>query len=187
MFKRNMRQHSGRENHMEQAEDAAPTAVTPAPVEPQAKPPAVGKQRSAQEVLGVKSDLLGGRLAEQAATTQRLPVDDAKSYLERGASAVAALGELAPANAIEALLATQMVASHNASLDLLQRAMADSQPARAIEERTRQYARLSDVFLKQLDRFQRQRGRQRQTIRIEHVRVVEDGKVTVRQEEERVR
>jgi len=43
------------------------------------------------------------------------------------------------------------------------------------------------VFLKQLDRFTRQRGRQRQTIRIEHVRVVEDGKVTVRQEEERVR
>ena len=65
--------------------------------------------------------------------------------------------------------------------------MADGQPARAVEERTRQYARLSDVFLRQLDRFQRQRGRQRQTIRIEHVRVVEDGKVTVRQEEERVR
>jgi hypothetical protein len=65
--------------------------------------------------------------------------------------------------------------------------MGHAMPARIIEERTRQYARLSEVFLKQLDRFMRQRGRQRQTIRIEHVRVVEDGKVTVRQEEERVR
>jgi len=172
---------------MEQADSTAPTAVAPAPVEPQPKPPAIGKQRSPQAVLGIKSDLLAGRLAEQAATTQRLPAEDAKSYLELGASAVAALGELAPANAIEALLATQMVASHNASLDLLRVAVRDGQLDRLIEERTRQYARVSDVFLRQLDRFMRQRGRQRQTIRIEHVRVVEDGKVTVRQEEERVR
>ena len=172
---------------MDQADSVAPAAAAPAPVESQPKPPAVGKQRSPQEVLGIKSDLLAGRLAKQAATTQRLPAEDAKSYLELGASAVAALGELAPANAIEAMLATQMVASHNASLDLLRAAVSNGQEARVVEERTRQYARVSEVFLKQLDRFQRQRGRQRQTIRIEHVRVVEDGKVTVRQEEERVR
>ena len=172
---------------MGQADSVAPAAAAPAPVEPQPKPPAVGKPRSPQAALGIESDLLARRLAEQAATTQRLPADDAKSYLETGASAVAALGELAPANAIEAMLATQMVASHNASLDLLRLSVSGGQDGRIIEERTRQYARVSDVFLRQLDRFQRQRGRQRQTIRIEHVRVVEDGKVTVRQEEERVR
>ena len=172
---------------MDQADSAASTAAAPVPVEPQPKPPAVGKPRSPQAALGIKSDLLARRLAEQAATTQRLPADDAKSYLELGASAVAALGELAPVNGIEAMLATQMVASHNASLDLLRVAVRDGQLERVIEERTRQYARVSDVFLRQLDRFMRQRGRQRQTIRIEHVRVVEDGKVTVRQEEERVR
>lgn len=172
---------------MDQVDSVAPTAAAPAPVESQPKPPALGGRRSPQAVLGVKSDLLAGRLAEQAATTQRLPVENAKSYLELGAAAVAALGELAPANAIEAMLATQMVASHNASLDLLRLALRAGQLDRTVEERTRQYARVSDVFLKQLDRFQRHRGRQRQTIRIEHVRVVEDGKVTVRQEEERVR
>jgi hypothetical protein len=172
---------------MDQIDSDAPVTVAPTPVESQPKPPAAGKQRSPQEALGISSELLAGRLASQAATTQRLPTADAKSYLELGASAVAALGELAPANAIEALLATQMVASHNASLDLLRLAVSSGQDGRVIEERTRQYARVSDVFLRQLDRFQRQRGRQRQTIRIEHVRVVEDGKVTVRQEEERVR
>ena len=171
---------------MDQAHSPAPTAAAPVPVE-QPKSPGVVKQRSPQELLGVSSELLAGRLAEQAATTQRLPSEGLKSYLEVGGAAVAALGELAPSNAIEALLATQMVASHNASLDLLRRAVSDDQPDRTIEERTRQYARVSEVFLKQLDRFVRQRGRQRRTIRIEHVRVVEDGKVTVRQEEERVR
>jgi hypothetical protein len=174
---------------MHQADSTEPTALAsaPAPTEPQPQPPTVGRQRSPQEVLGISSELLAGRLAEQVATTQRLPAGDVKSYLELGASAVAALGELAPANAIEAMLATQMVASHNASLDLLRLAVSGGQDDPVIEERSRQYARVSDVFLRQLDRFQRQRGRQRQTIRIEHVRVVEDGKVTVRQEEERVR
>jgi hypothetical protein len=162
---------------MDQADSPSTTAVARVPAPPPAPP----------ERLGVSNVLLAGRLAEQAATTQRLPSDNVKSYLELGASAVAALGEIAPANAIEALLATQMVASHNASLDLLGRAVNASQEDRIVEERTRQYARVSEVFLKQLDRFMRQRGRQRQTIRIEHVRVVEDGKVTVRQEEERVR
>ncbi len=128
------------------------------------------------------------RLARQAATCQWLPRDlDAAARAARATSAIAALKELAPGNAVEALLATQMVAAHNASLDLLRRALSNDLPERTIEERTRQYARLSEVFLRQLDRFVRQRGRQRQTIRIEHVRVVEDGKVTVRQEEERVR
>jgi hypothetical protein len=80
-----------------------------------------------------------------------------------------------------------MVAAHNAAIGFLQRALMPGQSDRTIEERTRQYARVSDMFLRQLDRHQRQRGRQRQAIRIEHVRVVEDGKVTVRQEEERLR
>src|SRR5262245_32526161 len=101
------------ENQMSQGDSAAPTAAAPVPAEPQSKPPAVGKPRSPQAALGIKSDLLAQRLAEQAATTQRLPAENRKSYLELGASAVAALGELAPANGIEALLATQMVASHN--------------------------------------------------------------------------
>jgi hypothetical protein len=131
---------------------------------------------------------LAQRLAEQVAACQWLPPElGREGQAQQATAAIATLKELAPAGAVEALLATQIVASHNASLDLLQRAMWHAMPARIIEERTRQYARLSEVFLKQLDRFTRQRGRQRQTIRIEHVRVVEDGKVTVRQEEERVR
>src|SRR5215813_12664667 len=137
---------------------------------------------------GTANPRFAARLAYQVATCQWLPSEFAtQQHAEQATSAIAALKELAPANAVEGMLATQMVAAHNASLDLLQRAMADSQPDRAVEERTRQYARLSEVFLKQLDRFVRQRGRQRQTIRIEHVRVVENGKVTVRQEEERER
>lgn len=162
--------------------DPAPPAAAPAP-----KALRIKADLDPMALSGTANARFAQRLGLQVATCQWLPAElGSEARAEQTTSAVAALKELAPGNAIEGMLATQMVAAHNASLDLLQRAMADRQPDRAVEEHTRQYARLSEVFLKQLDRFVRQRGRQRQTIRIEHVRVVEDGKVTVRQEEERV-
>ena len=164
--------------------------AAPTPEVPAAEPKLLAVEDSFDPVAlsGTANPRFAQRLAYQVATCQWLPSESAaRQHAEQATSAIAALKALEPASAVEGMLATQMVASHNASLDLLQRALADSQPPRAIEERTRQYARLSEVFLKQLDRFQRQRGRQRQTIRIEHVRMVEDGTVTVRQEEERER
>jgi hypothetical protein len=184
MFKRKM------EADVSEAEETLDDIGALAPAAPVAEPKMLAVEDSFDPVAlsGTANARFAQRLAYQVATCQWLPGEwAARQHAEQATSAVAALKALAPANAVEGMLATQMVAAHNASLDLLQRAMADSQPERAIEERTRQYARLSEVFLKQLDRFMRQRGRQRQTIRIEHVRVVEDGTVTVRQEEERER
>jgi hypothetical protein len=173
----------------EVGESRRPAAAAPASAAaPEPKTLVVNDRLDPMALSGTGNKQLARRLGYQVATCQWLPPElGREGRAAQATSAVAALKELAPANALEGLLATQMVAAHNASLDLLQRAMAAAQPARGVEECTRQYARVSDVFLKQLDRFVRQRGRQRQTIRIEHVRVVEDGKVTVRQEEERVR
>jgi len=184
MFKRKM------EGDVSEADESMEAVAAMAPAAPAAAPKMLAVEDSFDPVAlsGTANARFADRLAYQVATCQWLPRESAaRQHAEQATSAIAALKALAPANAVEGMLATQMVAAHNASLDLLQQAMADAQPARAIEERTRQYARLSEVFLRQLDRFMRQRGRQRQTIRIEHVRVVEDGTVTVRQEEERER
>jgi hypothetical protein len=178
------------EDHMRQAEIAALAATDPAPpaAAPGPKMLAIDDRFDPVALSGTSNARFAERLAYQVATCQWLPSEFSDKWrAEAAASAVAALKELTPGNAVEGMLATQMVAAHNASLDVLQRAMADGQSDRDMEAHTRQYARLSEVFLRQLDRFVRQRGRQRQTIRIEHVRVVEDGKVTVRQEEERLR
>src|SRR5262245_11056610 len=182
MFKPNRR--SG---NMSDASTSPESAAAAAPAQSASpKVLAVEDRFDPLALSGTANPRFAERLAYQVATCQWLPSEfAAQQHAEQATSAIAALKELAPANAVEGMLATQMVAAHNASLDLLQRAMADSQPERAVAERTRQYARLSEGFLKQLDRFVRQRGRQRQTIRIEHVRVVENGTVTVRQEEER--
>jgi hypothetical protein len=177
---------------MKQSERAAVTALAEALAAPAEAPePELLKVRARFDPLalsGTANARFAKRLGDQVVNCQAMPPDaDEEACKELATSAIAALKELAPSGAAEGLLATQMVAAHNASLHLLKRALAESQPDRIVEESTRQYARLSEVFLKQLDRYARHRGRQRQTIRIEHVRVVEDGKVTVRQEEERVR
>lgn len=175
---------------MRQAVMTAPAAADPAlpAAAPESRVLAIEDRFDPVALSGTTNAAFAERLAYQVATCQWLPGEFGdKLRAEAATSAVAALKELTPGDAVEGMLATQMVAAHNASLDVLQRAMADGQSDRDVEARTRQYARLSEVFLRQLDRFVRQRGRQRQTIRIEHVRVVEDGKVTVRQEEERVR
>ncbi len=90
-------------------------------------------------VSGTRNEPLARRLAEQVVGCQSLPPELGRDgQAQRATAAIATLEELAPDGAVEALLATQIVASHNASLDLLQRAMGHAMPARIIEERTRQ-------------------------------------------------
>lgn len=136
---------------------------------------------------GTTNERFAGRLGEQVASCQMIPAKaTAMRAAELATSAVATLKALAPANAIEAMIATQAVAAHNAGLDLLQLAVNEKRRKLA-DSYARQHARLANVTLRSLDQLVRLRGRQRQTIRIEHVRMSEDGKVTVRQEEERTR
>lgn len=141
---------------------------------------------------GTSNARFAHRLAEQVAICQVMPGDPAdaagsKACAESTSAAIATLTALAPANAIEAMIATQAVAAHNAGLDLLHLALLNRKDDRFVDSFVRQHARLANVTLRSLDQLTRLRGRQRQTIRIEHVRMVEDGKVTVRQEEERTR
>src|SRR6185312_11259865 len=141
MFKRKM------EGDVSEADESMEAVVAMAPAAPAAAPKILAVEDSFDPVAlsGTANARFADRLAYQVATCQWLPRESAaRQHAEQATSAIAALKALAPANAVEGMLATQMVAAHNASLDLLQQAMADAQPARAIEERTRQYARLSE-------------------------------------------
>jgi hypothetical protein len=137
---------------------------------------------------GGRNERFARRLAEQIAGCQWLPDYVGQGVRsERVTAAVAALKELAPRNAAEALLAGQMVATHNASLDLMTRAVGDRTSVEAMEANARLGVRLMSLYVRQMELLARQRGRQRQTVRIEHVRAVDDGRVTVRAEEEQIR
>lgn len=143
------------------------------------------------KLSGTTSILFADRLTQQVIHAQSYPADaDAAECSLRATAAMAALKHLAPQDAGEGMLAAQMVAVHNIGMDCLVRA-ADAKGTKgddkAIETHMRQGTRLLQLYLKQLDQLGRRRGRRRQSVRIEHERGGEDGRVTVRAEEERVR
>jgi hypothetical protein len=158
-------------------EGGAAEAGGPAPAEAVAE---------ALALSGSRSVMLADRLAEQVALCQPLPADeDRRSF--RVAATVEMLKEMAPRNAMEGMLAGQMVAAHNMALALMSRAFRQDQPVKTVEAFLRQGTRTMALFTRQMELMTRQRGRQRQSLRIEHERVEDGGRVSVRAEEERVR
>jgi hypothetical protein len=142
-------------------------------------------EAAALALSGSRSVMFADRLAEQVALCQPLPADeDGRSY--RAAAAMEALKALAPRSALEGMLAGQMVAAHNVALELVRQAFRDGQQVATIEAFLRQGLRAMALFARQQEAMTRQRGRQRQSLRIEHEQVAGDGRVSVRAEEERV-
>ncbi len=143
-------------------------------------------EAEALALSGCRNVVFADRLAEQVALCQPLPADEAgRSY--RVAVVIEALKELAPGNAMEGMLAGQMVAAHNVGLALMGEACRDGQPVKNIEAFLRQGTRTMALFTRQMELMTRQRGKRRQSLRIEHEQVGADGRVSVRAEAERVR
>ena len=96
-------------------------------------------------------------------------------------AAIALMREIAPRNALEALLVTQMVAVHNATLEQLRRVMNYMyQPPEVIDSLSNQATRLLRLFIDQLAALDRLRGGGgRQTVRVERVTVEAGGQAVV--------
>jgi len=134
---------------------------------------------------GSRNVVFADRLVQQVVLCQRLPADEAgRNY--RMAAATEALKELAPRNAMEGMLAGQMVAAHNIGLGLMRQALRDGRPMKDIEAFLRQGTRTLALFTRQMELMTRQRGRQRRSLRIAHEQVRDDGRVSVTAEQERV-
>jgi hypothetical protein len=157
---------------LSQVEAAAPSALTDAEAE-------------ALALSGSRSVAFADRLARQVALCQPLPADEA-GRAHRTAAATAALKELTPQSGLEGMLAGQMVAAHNVAMALTAQGFYGQTPLNT-ELFLRQGLRAMTVFARQMELMTRQRGRRRQSLRIEHEHRGEDGRVSLRAEEERVR
>lgn len=163
--------------------EAASTAHEP-PAGPMLE---IAEDFNAESLSGTKSLIFADRLTQQVIHAQSYPAGDAEECSLRATAAMAALKNLAPQDAGEGMLAAQMVAVHNIGMDCLIRAMGAKGDDKAMETHMRQGGRFLQLYLKQLDQLGRKRGRRRQSVRIEHERAGEDGRVKVRAEDERVR
>jgi hypothetical protein len=68
------------------------------------------------------------------------------------------MGDIAPTNALEALLASQMVATHHVAMHMFERALYRDRPSEAIDRMVTRAVRLQRLFAEQLNTLGKLRG-----------------------------
>lgn len=86
---------------------------------------------------------------------------------------------IAPAEGIEAMLATQMVGTHHAALECLRRAMIPSQSFEAREASLSQAQKLMNLYTQQMAALNKHRGKGQQKITVERVQVAPGGQAVL--------
>jgi hypothetical protein len=93
--------------------------------------------------------------------------------------AAAMQAELKPRDAVEAMLMTQMTATHIAMTSLSQKVMDTSSGYQVREALERSMTRLSRTYLAQMDALKKYRAKAQQTVRVERVNVESGGNAIV--------
>ena len=82
-----------------------------------------------------------------------IPLSDWRAHDEGAAStraAFAVLEEIAPSDALDGMLATQMLTVHNTAMECFERAMIGKEPVQVINMYLRQAARLTSIYERQV-------------------------------------
>lgn len=91
----------------------------------------------------------------------------------------ASLQGINPKDEIEGMLAAQMVAVHNATMDCFRRAMVKDQTFAGREMNLNQATKLSRTYAMQIEALNRYRGKGQQKVTVEHVHVHAGGQAIV--------
>ena len=127
------------------------------------------------EAVGVRDLEAQVHLVQQAASVFWQGAADTNAN-----AAIALIREIAPRNAVEALLAAQMVAVHNAALELLRRAILPDQPGQFIDSLSNRATQLLRLYVDQIAAFDRMRGGgARPNVSVERVTVEAGGQAVV--------
>ncbi len=97
------------------------------------------------------------------------------------ASSIALLQGIKPADEIEGMLATQMVATHNATMDCFRRAMIEGQILAGREQNLKHAEKLLSIYSRQIEVLDKHRGKGQQKMTVEHVHVAAGGQPMVGQ------
>ncbi len=92
---------------------------------------------------------------------------------------IAALQAIAPTGSLEGMLAAQMVATHEAAMECLRRAMISEQTFEGRDANLKHATKLLLVYARQMEALAKHRGRGQQKITVEHVNVHAGGQAIV--------
>lgn len=107
------------------------------------------------------------------------PLGDREHALMNLNAAIASVVEIEPRDSTELMLATQMAAIHNASMDMLRRAMLSDQTFEGIEGFANLANKLMRTYTAQVEALNKYRTRGQQKITVQHVNVNEGGQAIV--------
>ena len=118
-------------------------------------------QSRLQRIGGSQSDNWNNILANQAVSTLWL-AKDAETQSRQYAATVAALVGIGPKDEVEGMIAAQLIAAHNATMECYRRAMVNEQTFESRRENLSQANKLSRTYAMLLDALNRHRGKGQQ-------------------------
>ncbi|MDP8989527.1 MAG: hypothetical protein M3N41_05520 [Acidobacteriota bacterium] len=127
---------------------------------------------------GTRNDEVAFRIIEQVGNSlQRNGTKNIDGLL---IEAISTIAEMAPQNSTEAMLATQMIATHEASLMFMRRATAEGQTFEGSDANVLRATRLMRLHLEQCEAMQKLKGKAgQQRVIVEHVHVHKGGQAIV--------
>jgi hypothetical protein len=163
----------------------AATPLQTALTRPNGKPPKVKKQRG-RLVLQLCPD----QRTQLAGTTdpdflENLTNGVASATTSQGADIkqvnanLAAMTGIQPRDELEGLLAGQMVAVHNMSMEMAKRALLPEQTVQGVSENVSRASRLMRTFCAQVEALQRYRNAGQSMVTVQHVSVGEGGQAVI--------
>jgi hypothetical protein len=130
-------------------------------------------------VGGSMCDDFNSALANQTINTLWLkPLDEAEQKNQSQAILQAMVG-IGPTDELEGMLAAQLLACHNASMECYRRAMLGEQSFEGRRENLAQANKLSRTYATLLEALNRHRGKGQQKVTVEHVHVYPGGQAVV--------
>ena len=128
---------------------------------------------------GSMSDDWNNILANQTVQSLWLKHSDPDEIKRQRHAAVDVLIGMAPREEFEGMIAAQLVACHNASMECYRRAMIGEQTFEGRRENLNQASKLSRTYATLLESLNRHRGKGAQKVTVEHVHVHEGGQAIV--------
>ena len=132
-----------------------------------------------KDIGGSKSDNWNNVLANQAVQSLWLAHLDEGGRNRHCSATVAALIGIGPQDELEAMVAAQLLAAHNAAMECYRRAMIGEQTFEGRRENLAQANKLSRTFATLLEALNRHRGKGQQKVTVEHVHVHSGGQAVV--------
>lgn len=153
----------------------ADAAMPPSP--PASVPAAPLLPGDTDELIGQAGDAHARHQAVEI--IQCLPPSPPKDHAVSADAAAHRLLGIAPRDAVEEMLATQMLALHAAAMDCTRRAMLPGQPGEFRREELSLAAKASRAFAQLADTLDKRRRGGQQKVRVEHVHVHAGGQAIV--------